>query len=56
VAAVHDLQQRQCEYPLELWREGRKVVRLDARPEAAALARGGGSYLMLNGNGAISVA
>ena len=38
VAAAHELQQRQSIQPLELWRGGRKVVRLDAVPEAAALA------------------
>jgi hypothetical protein len=36
VAAVHDLQHRQCDHPLELWQGGRKVVRLDQIPEAAA--------------------
>ena len=35
VAAVHDLQHRQEDHPLELWQGGRKVVRLDARPEMA---------------------
>jgi hypothetical protein len=39
VAAMHDLQQRQCDHPLELWELGRKVGRIDAIPEAAALAR-----------------
>jgi hypothetical protein len=36
---MHDLQQRQCDHPLELWELGRKVGRIDAIPEAAALAR-----------------
>ena len=35
VAAVHDLQQRDRDHPLELWQGGRKVVHLDAAPEAA---------------------
>ena len=38
-SAAHDLQQRQTDHPLELWREGRKVVRIDGRPEAAALVQ-----------------
>jgi hypothetical protein len=36
VAAVHDLQQRQADHPLELWELGRKVTRVDAIPEMAA--------------------
>ena len=32
VAAIYDLQQRQSDHPLELWQQGRKVVRLDAMP------------------------
>ena len=39
MAAAHELQQRQSDHPLELWQEKRKVVRLDALPEAAALTR-----------------
>ena len=38
VAAMHDLQQRQADYPLELWDRGRKVGRVDGIPEAAAFA------------------
>ena len=38
VAAVHDLQQRQSDHPLELWQAGRKVVRLDAMPETVRFA------------------
>jgi len=40
VAATHELQQRQSDHPLELWQEKRKVVRLDALPEAAAFTPG----------------
>jgi hypothetical protein len=36
VAAVHDLQQRQADHPLELWQEKRKVTRVDGMPEMAA--------------------
>jgi hypothetical protein len=36
VAAVHELQQRQYDHPLELWEQGRKVTRLDASSEQAA--------------------
>ncbi|HKR25297.1 MAG TPA: hypothetical protein VJS15_08570 [Allosphingosinicella sp.] len=36
VAAIHAIQQRQAEHPFELWQGGRKVVRLDARPQNAA--------------------
>jgi hypothetical protein len=32
VAAVHGLQQREEDHPRELWRGGRKVVRIDALP------------------------
>jgi len=39
VAAIHDLQQRNGTRPLELWQQGRKVVRLDAIPEMAASVR-----------------
>lgn len=39
VAAVHDLHQRNSDHPLELWKGGRKVVRLDARQQMAASAR-----------------
>lgn len=35
VAAVHDLQQRRSDHPLELWHGGRKVVHVDAGPEIA---------------------
>ena len=35
VAAIHDLQQRQSDHPLELWERGRKVGRIDATLEAA---------------------
>jgi hypothetical protein len=38
VAAIHELQLRQSDHPLELWREGRKVVRLDALPEVASFS------------------
>jgi hypothetical protein len=38
VAAVHEVQQRGCGHPLELWERGRKVARVDGVPEAAALA------------------
>jgi hypothetical protein len=36
VAAIHSIQQGQSEHPLELWQEGRKVVRIDATPMMAA--------------------
>ena len=39
VAAAHDLQQRNIDHPLELWDGGRKVVRLDARPDMARSVR-----------------
>ncbi len=35
VAAIHEIQQRQSGHPLELWQEGRKVVRLDGLPQNA---------------------
>lgn len=38
VAAVHELQQRQSDHPLELWQQGRKVVRVDALPEVVSFA------------------
>lgn len=40
VAAIHEIQQRQAEHPFELWQGGRKVVHLDARPQAAASVPG----------------
>jgi hypothetical protein len=30
VSAIHDLQLRQADHPLELWEQGRKVVHIDA--------------------------
>ena len=30
VAAIHDVEQRRAEYPLELWLDSRKVVHVDA--------------------------
>jgi hypothetical protein len=39
VAAIHGLQQRGSDHPLELWERGRKVTRIDARPRRAAMAR-----------------
>jgi hypothetical protein len=36
VAAMHDLQQREVDHPLELWDRSRKVGRVDSVPEAAA--------------------
>ena len=36
VAAIHSLQSRQSDHPLELWQRGRKVVRFDAMPVMAA--------------------
>jgi hypothetical protein len=36
VAAVHATQLREFTVPVELWRGGRKVSHIDARPEAAA--------------------
>ena len=38
--ALHDLGQRRLDHPLELWEGGRKVGRVDAPPEAAALSSG----------------
>ena len=35
VAAVHDLQQRRNDHPLELWQGGRKIVHINAVPERA---------------------
>ena len=35
VAAMHDLQQRRSDHPLELWERGRKVSHIDATLEAA---------------------
>ena len=37
VSAIHAVQQRQCNEPLELWRGTKKVVHLDALPEWAQL-------------------
>ena len=34
--AILDLHGRQSDHPLELWQEGRKVVRLDVMPPVAA--------------------
>jgi hypothetical protein len=39
VAAKYDLQQRQCDHPLELWDRGRKVGRVDGLPDAAWMTR-----------------
>lgn len=36
VEAILLVQSRQCDAPVELWCGGRKVMRLDALPEAAA--------------------
>jgi hypothetical protein len=35
VSAVHDLQQRRADHPLELWQGGRKVVHINAGREGA---------------------
>lgn len=35
VAAIYDIQHRRTTYPLELWRDGRKIGRVDRLPESA---------------------
>jgi hypothetical protein len=32
VAAAHDVQHRRFDVPVELWHEGRKIIRLDHMP------------------------
>lgn len=38
VAAVHEVQQRRHDVPVELWSGPRKITRVDARPQGAAFA------------------
>jgi len=38
VAAVHEVRQRRFDVPVELWSGKRKVTRIDATPEGAAVA------------------
>ena len=49
VSVIHQVQQRQDGVPRELWREGRKVAKFDARPEIAAEGRRGRLGLMFGG-------